>query len=127
MVYMVTTPNPRIKQPSVFDVGLGERTARVVEVFGVRGAASLLGVAASQPSRWRQHGQQPDPAVARRILDLDYLVSRMAQVFTPRQAEMWLRSSNPHLGGGTPAEEFRSRGVAALDTALAAVEDGAPV
>ncbi len=114
-------------RPEGFHAETEAKVSRLVAVYGVNGLASLLGVSASQPTRWRQGKERPSDATTRRLLALEYLTSRLAEVFTARQAQVWLASPNPYLGGSTPAEVFTRFGGASLEPAISAVEIGAAV
>ena len=120
------TATPRLR-PEGFDAGTDAKVDRLVAVYGVNGLASLLGVSASQPTRWRQRKERPSDTATRRLLALEYLTSRLAEVFTARQAQAWLASPNPYLGGSTPAQVFTHFGGAAVEVAISAVEIGAAV
>lgn len=114
-------------RPSGFDAGVAEKVDRLVEVYGVSGLATLLGVSKSQPTRWRQRNERPSEPTVRRLLALEYLTSRLAGVFTARQAQVWLDSPNPHLNGAVPARVFADFGGTAVEPAISAVEVGAAV
>ncbi|CAN5653150.1 hypothetical protein BH24ACT4_BH24ACT4_07150 [soil metagenome] len=63
----------------------------------------------------------------RRLLDLDYLSSRLSEVLTAQQAQAWLSSPNPHLNGATPAGVLVNFGGPAVEPAMSALEVGAAV
>lgn len=121
-----SAPHPKVRAAG-FDAHIEDRVGRLIDVYGVNGLATLIGVSASQPTRWRQQREQPSETATRRLLGLDYLTSRLAGVFTARQAQAWLRSHNPYLAGSTPAQVFASFDVAAVEPAISAVEVGAAV
>lgn len=97
----------------------------LVSVLGSNRVAELLGVSRSQPSRWRSGLEGPGMESERALLDLDYVVARLHQVWVPEVAKMWLNSPNPRLGGGTPVETLRQRGVADVIAAIDAEYQGA--
>ncbi|HEV2639688.1 MAG TPA: hypothetical protein VGX23_31435 [Actinocrinis sp.] len=98
---------------------------RVVDVLGNNATAALLGVASSQPSRWKSGKERLSRASASAVVQLDAFLATMLSVFTPEQAELWLSGSEPHLGGARPADVFRLRGLAGVLPALQAIEEGA--
>jgi hypothetical protein len=63
----------------------------------------------------------------RALLALDYVLARLAEVMTPEQIQVWLTSPNPHLAGARPVDVVVSRGPLAVDDAIVAFEDAAPV
>lgn len=121
-----TATQPKLR-PAGFDAGTDAKVDRLVAIYGVNGLAALLGVSASQPTRWRQRKERPSDTVTRRLLALEYLTSRLAEVLTARQAQAWLGSPNPYLSGSTPAQVFTHFGGAAVEVAISAVEIGAAV
>ncbi len=121
-----TATEPKVRFEG-FNAGIEAKVDRLVAVYGVNGLASLLGVSASQPTRWRQRKERPGETATGRLLALEYLTSRLAEVFTARQAQAWLTSPNPYLGGSTPAQVFTDFGGPAVEVAISAVEVGAAV
>lgn len=101
------------------------RLAWLIDVLGNNQLAELLQVSRSQPSRWRAGKEGLAPENERKVLDLDYVVRRLHQLWTARVAEVWLRSPNAHLGGASPIEVLRRRGVAEVISALDAEAEGA--
>ncbi|WP_327359960.1 hypothetical protein [Streptomyces sp. NBC_01296] len=98
---------------------------RVLGVLGNNGAAALLGVSSSQPTRWKSGRERMSPASVSAVVNLDAFLSLLFTVFTPEQAELWLSGQEPLLGGARPADVFRSKGLAALAPILQAIEQGA--
>ncbi len=119
-------PNPKIRAAQ-FDAHSAAKVEQLIAIYGVHGLAALVGVSASQPTRWRQRKERPGVTATRRLLGLEYLTSRLAEVFTARQAQVWLASPNPYLGGSSPVEVFAHFGAAAIEPAISAVEVGAAV
>ncbi len=101
------------------------RLAWLVSVLGNNQVAELLGVSRSQPSRWRSGKEGLASENRRAVLDLDYIVTRLQEVWVPEVAKIWLTSSNAFLGGGTPAETLRQRGVLDVIAAIDAEAAGA--
>lgn len=109
--------------------GLGPEVRRrltwLIDVLGNNRVAELLGVSRSQPSRWRSGREGLVAENQRKVLDLDYVMTRLHQVWTPEVAEIWLRSPNAHLGGATPLEVLRLQGVRDVIMAIDAADQGA--
>ncbi|MDO8562398.1 MAG: MbcA/ParS/Xre antitoxin family protein [Candidatus Limnocylindria bacterium] len=59
------------------------------------------------------------------MLDLDYVVTRLHQLWVPDVAAIWLESPNAHLGGATPVDVLRQRGAADVVHAIDAEAEGA--
>lgn len=103
-----------------------QRTEFVIEALGgVTAAAQLLGVSKSQPSRWRTGVEQPSPAKARELIDLDHVLARALLLWPPDVAVDWLTGSNSYLDGARPIDVLRVRGSADVLEALDAAASGA--
>lgn len=122
----IRKPKPRARPPkAAVPAEVGRRLDWLVAVLGNNRVAELLGVNRSQPSRWRTGKEGLAAENRRAVLDLDYVVARLHQVWVPEVAEIWLNSSNPRLGGGTPVEALRRRGVGDVIAAIDAEYQGA--
>lgn len=123
---IVAEVSPKVREDA-FDAGVMDKVHHLVAIYGVSGLAVLVGVSKSQPTRWRQGRERPSEPVTRRLLALDYLTSRLAEVFTARQAQAWWQGPNPHLGGASPAQAFTRFGAGVVEPAISAAEVGAAV
>lgn len=94
-------------------------------VLGSNRVAELLGVSRSQPSRWRKGVEGLAARNERAVLDLDYVVARLHQIWVPEVAATWLSSPNAHLGGAIPLEVLRRRGVPEVIRAIDAEAESA--
>ena len=101
-----------------------ERLARLVGDFGNNRIASLLDVSPSQPSRWRRGQERMSADSQRRLLDLDYVMARLLQLYPREQAEIWLGSHNAHLGA-RPVDVLRLQGAGPVVAAVDAEAEGA--
>lgn len=101
-----------------------ERVERIVSFLGNNLSAELLGVSGSQPARWRTGKERVSGENLRRVVDLDYVVTRLLMTWEPTVARSWLDGDNPHLGG-RPIDVIRLRGPAAIIPALDAEDAGA--
>lgn len=99
-----------------------ERTRYVVQLLGSgQKLAGLMGVSASQPSRWASGDERPSMAVAPLLIDLEHVLARVRLVWSGNAAVIWLESGNVYLGGSRPIDVLRLQGpgpvLEALDAA----------
>jgi uncharacterized protein (DUF2384 family) len=97
----------------------------VVDALGNNVVADILGVARSQPSRWRSGQERLSPENRKRISDLDHVLDRLLLELYPDQAGLWLTGPNPHLAGARPLDVLELRGAAAVLPAIDALAAGA--
>ena len=114
----------RVSDPGLVESLLAGRLGRLITDLGNNRVASLLGVSRSQPSRWRRGEERISAEKQRSLLDLDYVMARLLQLFPPQQAEIWLTSHNAHLGA-RPMDVLRLRGAGAVVRAIDAEAQGA--
>ncbi len=101
------------------------KAANVVNLLGgPTEAARWLDVARSQPSRWVKGTELPSPASTRAVIDIDYIFSRLLQLYERDTALTWLRSPNSYLGGATPRIVLREQGPARVVEAIDATLSG---
>jgi hypothetical protein len=87
---------------------------RLHAVFGSRNLARLLDV---DPSNLENAvaGRRPFPGqLATKLIDLEFLLSRVAQVFVGQGIIDWLLSADVHRAGARRIDIFASAGVAPL-------------
>ncbi len=101
------------------------RVTWLIGALGNNRVAELLGVSRSQPSRWKSGDERVAPRNRRAVLDLEYVMARLYELWTPEVAAIWLESSNAHLGGARPADVLRLRGAAEVVDAIDAEDEGA--
>lgn len=123
------TRRATLRRPAQAPVSLSSEVRRRLDwltaVLGSNQIADLLGVSRSQPSRWRSGAEGLAARNQRAVLDLDYVVARLHQLWSPDVAAIWLESPNAHLGGATPLEVLRRRGAAEVVRAIDAETEGA--
>lgn len=101
------------------------RVASGVAMFGNQnGLARYLGVARTQPGRWLKLAETPTPSTLRRVVDLDYVWTRLTAEMGPEAASVWLRSVNAFLDGAVPLEWMKVHGPAEVIAAFDASEAG---
>lgn len=118
-----TTTTRRRPDPASSEIR--RRLRLVVDTLGNNRVAEILGVNPSQPSRWRAGGEGVAERNQRALLDLDYVMARLHQLWLPDVASTWLDSPNAHLGGARPVAVLRERGAADVVRAIDAEEEGA--
>jgi hypothetical protein len=127
-VAAIRRPKPRGRPAKVrVPSDVRQRLDWLVSALGNNKVAELLGVNRSQPSRWRSGKEGLAAENQRALVDLDYVVARLHQVWTPEVAKVWLTSPNAFLGGGTPVETLKQRGVLDVIAAIDAEAAGAYV
>lgn len=95
------------------------------EVLGSdRAVAEILGVSASQISRWRR-GQVPDLDNADRLAGLALVCEMLARWIAADAIEGWLVGANTHLDGRSPAYLIARGHVADVVGAIEAEKAGA--
>jgi hypothetical protein len=66
--------------------------------------ANILQIRPETVSRWNQGRAFPQPDAERRLLDLEYIVDQLADLYEPDEARLWLFSRQRLLDGEIPAE-----------------------
>ena len=66
--------------------------------------ANVLQIRPETVSRWNQGKAFPQPDAERTLLDLEYVVDQLADLYEPDEARMWLFSRQKLLNGQIPAE-----------------------
>jgi hypothetical protein len=103
---------------------LRRRLGYVIDHLGSNQTARLLRVSQSQPSRWRSGSESMSPESRRRVVDLDYVMARLLEIYPERVAHIWLESHNAHLGA-RPIDVLRERGAGPVVAAIDAEAQGA--
>jgi hypothetical protein len=101
------------------------RANLVVRVLGNRRTAALLGVAESQPSRWRNAVEVPSAQVAPLLVDLDHVVARLQLIWDEEIIGDWLEGPNAFLEGSRPIDVLRINGSGPVLEAIEAEAAGA--
>lgn len=99
--------------------------ARLVEALGTNAAARLLNVDRAQVSRWGSRREAISAEMARRIVDLHDVFTRILRVFPRAAAAMWLTGSEPLLAGARPIDVLVTEGAAPVIRAIDGIAQGA--
>jgi uncharacterized protein (DUF2384 family) len=102
-----------------------ERVAELIALFGNNRVARLLGVAQSQPGRWKSRREAPSAENAKRIVDLEYVTARFLQAWPVDLLGDWLEGPNPYLNDARPVDVLALEGPLPLIEAIDAGEQGA--
>lgn len=95
-----------------------QRVEYLTEVFSRAELARLVGVSASQTSRWASGEEWPGPAAAPALIDLEHVLARARLVWGGESARIWMESANAFLGGARPLDVLRTEGPARILEAL---------
>jgi hypothetical protein len=90
----------------------------------------VLGHVGTRPetvSRWNLGKTFPRSDAERTLLDLEYLVDLLSDIYQPEQARLWFYSRQKLLGGVAPAEMIRAGKIQQLITAVDQLRDGVHV
>lgn len=87
---------------------VAERTHIVADSLGSR--ARLIGVSRSQPTRWINGEEPPNPENQRILIDLDYVLARANLLWPPEVVLEWLNGPTSYLDGGRPIDVVKRRG-----------------
>lgn len=89
--------------------GLAVRLDNVQQNAGVtaREIAQLLNTTPETVSRWRAGKTQPQPDRRDYLLRLEWLVSELADLYSPEEAHLWLFAPHKMLGGDRPADRIQ--------------------
>ena len=69
-----------------------------------REIAQLLETTPQTISRWQTGRAEPQPDGLRKLLELEWLVEQLADLYSPEEARLWLFSRHSLLEGRMPAE-----------------------
>lgn len=83
-------------------VSVREKLKAVTRDLGSQSrVADVLGVSRSRVSRWLR-SENPDPENQRKVEGLEFVLTRLLQLWTPDTAVAWLVSRNAHLLDARP-------------------------
>jgi hypothetical protein len=84
--------------------------ARRLEAIQAKGAmrsadvANVLSVRPETVSRWNQGKAFPHPSTEKQLLELEFLIDKLADMYEPRDARLWIFARQRLLGDQVPAE-----------------------
>ena len=102
-----------------------ERTRWLADALGGSARlAELLGVSASQTSRWASGTERPGVDAAPLLIDLEHVLARVRLVWAGPAGQPWMVGANAHLGGARPLDVLLLRGPGPVLDALDASARG---
>jgi transcriptional regulator with XRE-family HTH domain len=64
--------------------------------------ANFLNTRPETVSRWRQGKAFPRPDAQKRLMELEYIVDQLSDIYTPEEARLWLNGRQKLLDGSVP-------------------------
>lgn len=122
------TPEPgRIQlRPAADDlIDVRPLLSRIINALGTNATARLLGADRGQVSRWTSKKESVGAEMARRIIDVHDILTRILRVYERESAAMWLVGSEPLLGGARPIDVLVIEGAAPVIRAIDGIAQGA--
>lgn len=106
-------------------IRVSDRLQAVAERLGSQAAvADLLGVSPSRVSRWLRRGEIPERDNRRKLEAVEYILTRLADLYEPETAVKWMRGANAHLGHRRPIDLLEAGRVTEVLQAVEAAETG---
>jgi transcriptional regulator with XRE-family HTH domain len=90
-----------------------------------REVAELLSTTPETVSRWRAGRVDPQPTHRDLLLQLDWLISELSELYDPPEAHIWLFSRNKLLFGMRPVDLIKERKTDEVLRVIAQLKDGA--
>lgn len=104
--------------------------ARKLEAINEKGAiravdvANMLGTRPETVSRWNQGRAFPHPDTQRQLLELEYIIDQLSDLYEPKEARLWLFSRQKLLKGETPAKLIQEKRSAEVIAVVDQLRDG---
>jgi transcriptional regulator with XRE-family HTH domain len=108
----------------------GNAIARRLDAIQEKGAmrstdvANVLNVRPETVSRWNNGKALPHASTERQLLELEFIVDKLADIYEPHDARLWLFSRQRLLQDRTPADLIQQGQVDEVLTALNQLLDG---
>lgn len=107
-------------------MAVANRLESIKRQAGVRDrqVADMLKASPRTVSRWYR-GIEPQQESLDRLLELAWLVDRLAELYQPDEAKLWLYSRNQLLGSERPVDLIRDGRMSDVLTVISQLIDGA--
>jgi DNA-binding transcriptional regulator YiaG len=93
--------------------------------FSTAEIAEITGVGVRQVLYWSSGEHRPRGATRDRLLELDYIVTRLGETFRPEGVEIWIHARNRTLGGRKPIDLLREGDFVTVLHAIESLDSGA--
>jgi len=93
--------------------------------FTSREVAQLLGTTPETISRWRGGKTEPQPKLRDSLLQLEWLVGELAEIYPPQEAHLWLFAPHKLLAGERPVDLIEQGKAERVLQIIAQLKDGA--
>lgn len=90
-----------------------------------REVAQLLRTTPETISRWRGGKTEPQPKMRDSLLQLEWLVTELAEIYPPQEAHLWLFSPHRLLAGERPVDLIERGESERILQIIAQLKDGA--
>ena len=95
--------------------------------FTGRDIAQLLHTTPETISRWRGGKAEPQPKLREGLLQLEWLVGELAELYKPQEANLWLFSHHKQLEGARPVDMIEAGKIEKVLAIISQLKDGAYV
>ena len=86
--------------------------------------ANVLGQRPETVSRWNQGKAFPRRDAEKTLLELEYIIDELSDLYEPQEARLWLFSRQKLLNGQTPAELIQEGRTEDVRNVVAQLRDG---
>jgi transcriptional regulator with XRE-family HTH domain len=106
---------------------IAERLDGIQRVAGFTGreVAQLLRTTPETVSRWRGGRSEPQPKLRDGLLQLEWLVGELAELYQPQEAHLWLFSPHKQLKGERPVDLIERGETEPVLQIISQLKDGA--
>lgn len=103
-----TSPRVAVREPGA-EYGAASvmmRKLRGIQDGGVKATdiAQLTGTRTETVSRWNSGRNQPQGATLHRVLELEFIVQRLGELYAPEETRLWIFSRHKALNNERPAD-----------------------
>lgn len=106
---------------------IAERLDGIQRIAGFTGreVAQLLRTTPETVSRWRGGKSEPQPKLREGLLQLEWLVGELAELYKPQEAHLWLFSHHKQLKGERPVDLIERGETEPVLRIISQLKDGA--
>lgn len=102
-----------------------ERVVRVRRSMTSEEVAEVVAVRPRQVQHWAAGRHRPQGSARERLLDLDYVIELLGEVYDEEGVEIWLHGRNRSLGGRRPLDLMVEGDFPAVQAAVERLTSGA--